>query len=151
MSSTTVTATPNHSGATVVIKLGGTEDDDRTVDLAVGDNVITVEVTAEDGSDKTYTVTVTRAKAAVTIGADAATADEGDALSFTVTRSPVATDELEVKLSVSETGTFVPPGNEGMKTITIPRNMDSAKHTVRTVAGDEVWDVPLHGDRRADG
>ena len=141
VASTKVTATPNHARATAVIKLDGTEDADRTVDLAVGANVITVEVTAEDGSDKTYTVTVTRAKATVTIAADASMADEGDALSFTVTRSPSAADALTVKLDVSETGTFVPPGNEGMKTVTIPANMPSAKHTVRIVAGDEVWDA----------
>ena len=141
VASTKVTATPNHARATAVIKLDGTEDADRTVDLAVGANVITVEVTAEDGSDKTYTVTVTRAKATVTIAADASMADEGDALSFTVTRSPSAADALTVKLDVSETGTFVPPGNEGMKTVTIPANTPSAKHTVRIVAGDEVWDA----------
>ena len=141
VASTKVTATPNHARATAVIKLDGTEDADGTVDLAVGANVITVEVTAEDGSDKTYTVTVTRAKATVTIAADADEAGEGDALSFTVTRSPSAADALTVKLNVSETGTFVPPGNEGMKTVTIPANMPSAKHTVRIVAGDEVWDA----------
>ena len=32
-----------------VIKLGGVEDSDGTVSLAEGSNVITVEVTAEDG------------------------------------------------------------------------------------------------------
>ena len=58
---TTVTPTPNHSGASYVIKLGGMEDPDGEISLAVGSNVITVEVTAEDGSTtRTYTVTVTR-------------------------------------------------------------------------------------------
>ena len=58
----TVTATKNHADATAVIKLGGTADADGTVALAVGDNVITVEVAAEDGvTTETYTVTVTRA------------------------------------------------------------------------------------------
>ena len=59
---TTVTATPLDSDATTVIKLNGTVDADGTVDLELGsDNVITVEVTAEDGTTKkTYTVTVTR-------------------------------------------------------------------------------------------
>ena len=61
---TTVTATANDGGATYVIKLDGAEDADGTVDLAVGRNVITVEVTAEDGeTTQTYTVTVTRAAA----------------------------------------------------------------------------------------
>ena len=62
VSQTTVTPTVNDSGAKYVIKLGGVEDEDRTVSLAVGENVITVEVTAEDDTTtKTYTVTVTRA------------------------------------------------------------------------------------------
>ena len=59
---TTVTATAIDDGASYVVKLGGVEDADGTVDLAVGANVTTVEVTAEDGTTtKTYTVTVTRA------------------------------------------------------------------------------------------
>ena len=114
--------------------------DGHQVALSPGDNVIKVKVAQGDES-QTYTVTVTRARATVTISADAATADEGDALSFTVTRSPAAADELEVKLDVGETGTFVPPGNEGMKTVTIPADTASAKHTVRIVAGDQVWDA----------
>ena len=58
---TTVTPTANHSGASYVIRIGGVEDDDGTVSLAAGSNVITIEVTAEDGQTaKTYTVTVTR-------------------------------------------------------------------------------------------
>ena len=59
---TTVTPTVNHDGATYAIKLGGVTDADGVVPLAVGGNVITIEVTAEDGNaSKTYTVTVTRA------------------------------------------------------------------------------------------
>ena len=59
---TTVTATPLDPDATTVIKLNGAVDADGTVDLELGsNNVITVEVTAEDGTTKkTYTVTVTR-------------------------------------------------------------------------------------------
>ena len=59
---TTVTPTTNDDGATYAIKLGGVTDADGTVSLSVGSNVITVDVTAEDGNaSKTYTVTVTRA------------------------------------------------------------------------------------------
>ena len=61
---TTVTATANDGGATYAVKLDGVADSDGTVPLAEGSNVITVEVTAEDGqTTKTYTVTVTRAAA----------------------------------------------------------------------------------------
>ena len=59
---TTVTPTLNDSEAIYVVKLGGMTDSDGTVSLTVGSNVITVEVTAEDGSTKrTYSVTLTRA------------------------------------------------------------------------------------------
>ena len=69
----TVTATANHTGATVeyldgsdteLVDADSTEDGHQ-VDLDVGDTVIKVKVTAEDGSTtQTYTVTVTRAAAA---------------------------------------------------------------------------------------
>ena len=60
---TTVTPTANDTGATHVVKIDGAEDGDRVIPLAVGSNVIIVEVTAEDGkTTKTYTVTVTRAE-----------------------------------------------------------------------------------------
>ena len=65
MSQTTVTPTVNDSGASYVIKLGGATDADGVIALGVGSNVITVEVTAEDGrTTETYTVTVTRAQEA---------------------------------------------------------------------------------------
>ena len=58
---TTVRPTTNDDRARgYVIRLGGVEDDDGTVSLAVGENVITVEVTAETGDTRTYTVTVIR-------------------------------------------------------------------------------------------
>ena len=62
LAETTVTPTVNHSGASYIIKLGEVEDDDGVISLAAGSNVITIEVTAEDGeTTQTYTVTVTRA------------------------------------------------------------------------------------------
>ena len=64
---TTVTTVRNDVEATHAIKLDGVEDADGVVALAVGENVITVEVTAEDGvTTRTYTVTVTRDGAAAT-------------------------------------------------------------------------------------
>ena len=59
---TTVTPTTNHDSATYVVKLGGVVDDDGTIPLAAGANVITIDVTAEDAvTTRTYTVTITRA------------------------------------------------------------------------------------------
>ncbi len=61
---TTVTPTASDDGASYVIKLDGVADADGIIPLAVGSNVITVVVTAEDGENaRTYTVTVTRAEA----------------------------------------------------------------------------------------
>ena len=61
VASTAVTPTLSDSRASYVVQLDGVDDDgDDVVDLAVGTNVITVVVTAEDGTTKTYTVTVTR-------------------------------------------------------------------------------------------
>ena len=45
-----------------MVKLGGVKDAEGVASLSVGSNVITVEVTAEDGqTTETYSVTVTRA------------------------------------------------------------------------------------------
>ena len=64
---TTVAATASDEGATAVVKLGGVADADGTVALEVGSNVITVEVTAEDGTTtQTYTISVNRAVAPLT-------------------------------------------------------------------------------------
>ena len=61
---TTVTPVRNDVEAAHLIKVGRVEDTDGEVALAVWENVITVEVTAEDGeTTRTYTVTVTREEA----------------------------------------------------------------------------------------
>ena len=61
VSSITVIAIPSDPGATVVIRIGGKEDPDGTVELLEGTNVIEVEVKDEDGvTSRTYTVTVIR-------------------------------------------------------------------------------------------
>ena len=90
---TTVVPTMNHSGANSVIKLGGV-DDDGTVSLSVGSNVITIEVTAEDGqATQTYTVTVTRAENSLPTGVPtiSGTAQVGQTL--TVDTSGIADED----------------------------------------------------------
>ena len=65
VSSTTVTAVASGDGASVVIadRDGETQGTSRSVSLVVGDNEITVTVTAEDAATtKTYTITVARAE-----------------------------------------------------------------------------------------
>ena len=56
----TVTPTLNHSGASYVIKLNGVVDTDGVIPLTLVNNVIAIEVTAEDGIvSETYTVFIT--------------------------------------------------------------------------------------------
>ena len=74
---TTVTVTPTDADATAEIALGGVVDADGTIDLAVGANVITITVTAEDGTDQVYTITVTRAAAMAVLTEFQALAAEG--------------------------------------------------------------------------
>ena len=64
LSTLTVAASAAGAGATVSVP-GGTRDADGnwTVPLAEGDNEIAVTVTAQDGTTRTYTVTVRRAPA----------------------------------------------------------------------------------------
>ena len=64
VSSVTVTATPNHDGASVA------QSPANPVALAVGVNPITVTVTAEDGTTGAYTVRVTRDAPGVSSDAD---------------------------------------------------------------------------------
>ena len=72
--STTVTAVTAHPHATAVIKVNDVEDEDGTVDLVAGYNVITVVVTAQDGTTtRTYTVTVLRAQPEDTCTSDSET------------------------------------------------------------------------------
>ena len=86
---TTVTATPRDPTATTMIKLDGVANADGTVALALGANVITVEVTAQDGTTmRTYTVTVTGVAANDT----QETASNGDPLTARFTNVPGAHD-----------------------------------------------------------
>ena len=98
---TTVTATANDGGAAYVIKLGGVEDADGTVALAVGDNAISVVVTAEDGqTTQTYTVTVNRAGPPLTAWFEGvpATHDGTDPFTFRIAFSePISTSYVVMR------------------------------------------------------
>ena len=102
VSQTTVTPTVNDSGASYVIKLGGVTDADGVLALRVGSNVITVEVTAEDGNAaRTYTVTVTRAAPPSTDAALSALTLNG--IDFGTFDSTTASYTATVANSVSQT------------------------------------------------
>ena len=94
VTSTTVTAETTDENATAVIMINGVEDEDGTVDLVAGYNIIAVVVTAQDGTAKqTYTVTVLRAQPD----------DDDDSTDDTIT-SLLA--RLEVELTETVVGTY---------------------------------------------
>ena len=132
--SVTVTATKNHADATdPVIKKGATEYANGTVPLAVGDNVITVEVTAEDGvTTETYTVTVTRAAATVSTDAtlSALTVSPGEIHGFD---SAVTTYGVGVANSATSI-TVTPTANDDNATI-IVNGTAVASGSAHTVSG----------------
>ena len=88
VSTLTVDALPSNSQASYVVRFGGATAPDGNVSLSVGSNVITVEVTAEDGeTTETYTVTVTRAENTPATGAPtiSGTAQVGQTLTASTT------------------------------------------------------------------
>ena len=110
MTETTVTPTVNHSGASYVIKLGGVTNADGTVSLAVGSNVITIEVPAEDGeTTRTYTATVIRATPPSTDATLSALTLSG--INFGTFASGTTSYTAQVAYSVSET-TVTPTVND---------------------------------------
>ena len=87
---TTVAPTVNDGGATYAVKIDGVTDANGVIPLVVGGNVITIEVTAEDGNTvKTYKVTVTRAAPTVpgpaaTVELSSDSVDEGTEITVTM-------------------------------------------------------------------
>ena len=137
-SETTVTATPLDPDATTVIKLNGTVDSDGTVVLNVGsNNVITVEVTAEDGTTmQTYTVTVMRTTApGVSVEPTALTVREEDATgeSYTVVLGSRPTSSVEITVA-GHSGTDVTPTPT---TLTFTTSNWNTRQTVTVTAGND--------------
>ena len=93
---TIVTAIPLDPDASVEIRINDEEDADGTVDLVAGYNVITVVVTAEDGTTtQSYTVTVLRAQPD----------DDDDSTDDTIT-SLLARLDAELRETVQHTSTY---------------------------------------------
>ncbi len=111
--STTVTATPNHAAATVVITPVDDADlsaEGYQVSLDVGSNVVSVKVTAEDGTTtRTYTVTVTRAanSATVVVTAPDGATDGTRAFEVTWVDTQDCTDGYKAYLGLVSNGVVV--------------------------------------------
>ena len=144
---TTVSATVNYqsvpgkeSGSSLAIT---PLDDDgvlsgHQVDLDVGVNVITIVVTAEDTSTKTYTATITRKPLLIEIEPVSTTIHEGDPARFRITRSEALSWATSVTLLISDGTASVISGSP--TTIwTIPINATEIVATVATTQ-DGVWE-----------
>ena len=160
---TTVTATANNEEASYVLKLGEETDEDGTVELSVGSNVVSVEVTAEDGeSTKTYAVTVTRAEAPPELSTDATPSSlalsdvtftfASDTASYTVKLGEQTGEDGTVVLTVgSTTISIVVTANEGETTRTYAVTVTRAEappvlSTDATLSSLELSDVPFTFD-----
>ena len=136
---TAVTPSTNHEGATYTVQLDGVSDADGTVDLAVGENVITIEVTAEDGETaRTYTVTVTRAEPP----SDDATLS-GLALSGVTLAFDPATDSYDVSVAhdVEQTTVTATPNHDGAAYAVQLDGVADADGTVDLAMGENVISI----------
>ena len=109
-------------------------EDGHQVALAVGQNVIKVRVTSQDGS-MTRTYTVTRAGLPELSVANAAAA-EGDDVTFTVTLSPAATEDVTATWTASigsgDTAVAADLGSTTTGTLTFMAGDTEERFTVAT-------------------
>ena len=148
--SLTVTPKAADSNATVAVNDGAVASGSASgaIDLTVGANVIEVTVTAEDGTDKTYTITVTRCGPCMSI-ADSS-AEEGDTLSFTVSKEGPGTASIDWDVSIagSDTASLADLGTTVSGTIAFAEQDSGKVFTVDTVQDavdetDETFTVTL--------
>ena len=100
----------------------------RRVNLEALGGPFTFNITDDD---TTTTTTLPTTLPVVSVSGGSAV-NEGAAASFTVSASPAPSASLTVRLTVSQSGSFVAPGLLGAKTVTIAGGQASAVHTVAT-------------------
>ena len=152
----TLTAMTTDDGASVsAVTLEGTAiaDTDFTdgitvPSLLVGDNAITVAVTAENGAIRPYTVTVTRGMPVpVDIEPNYDSIGAGiEDLVFTLTREGAATDALEAMVTIVQEQSWL--GNSNLSH-TVTFAVDSATATLTLAARNFLFDPDTSGDLTA--
>ena len=136
----TVTANPQDPKASVTVN---GKDPSTPVSLAVGENTITVVVTAPDARyTRTYTVTVTRAAApastavAVTLSATPNPVAEGSSVTVTAVLAKALSEDVTIPLTV--TGGTSEDGDHGtLASLSIPAGGTSATGTITTSDDDD--------------
>ena len=152
---TSVRLTPTASHGAAAVKVGkqattlapvASGSPSAAIDVDVGDNAIDVEVTAQNGATKTYTVTVTRpGTPLVSLGAAPNPVAEGSAVTITATLSAALSTSVTIPVTLSpgsaETNDYgsladitIPSGStSGTAAITTSQDAD-ADHETFTVA-----------------
>ena len=127
-------------GARFAITSGGllslkAAQDYETPGDADGDRVYEVTVQVSDGANSDTAeleVTLQDVAPAVTVAADAATIEEGEAAVFTVTRAGDLSGALTVAVAVGETGTVLASGGSGTKRVSFGDGAASATLSAAT-------------------
>ena len=106
--------------------------------LSVGENALKVEVTAEDGTARTYAVTVTRQEApvAVSLSATPNPVREGSPVTVTATLAKALEEAVTIPLTVTR-GTSEDGDHGSLASISLPAGFTSATGTVTTSSDDD--------------
>ena len=134
-----VTPTVAHSAATVTVS--GTTVTSGSASAAIalseGLNAITVRVTAQDGTTKDYTVTITRqapdAPPAVSLSASPNPVTEGSSVTVTATLTKAHTETADVTIPLTLTAGTAESGDYGaLASITVATGATSGTGTITT-------------------
>ena len=113
------------------------EDADGTVGLELGGNIITVEVTAEDGTMKTYTVTVT-IEATISFQSEEYYVSEGDSVEVTMVLSHARPGNATITFELMTTDFNSTPDDYTLpESITFGANQTSASFTITATQDTE--------------
>ena len=104
------------------------------VALGVGDNVITIRVTAENGATKDYIVTITRAAPTVSLNASPNPVSEGSAVTITATLTAALSTDVTIPLTIAAGNTN--PAESGdygaLASITVAAGQTTGTGTITT-------------------
>ncbi len=141
---TVVNGSIDGGGTTLTIPVGAVESETVTVtrgSMATAPVTADINLPSRPGNHSGYSLVKDAnlpfqiSPPIITIEAGPAVT-EGTAAQFTVTVNPAPAANLDVSLTIGQTGGYVAAGNLGGKTVRIPSNMASATYSVNTVGDD---------------
>ncbi|WP_158386095.1 InlB B-repeat-containing protein [Clostridium aceticum] len=114
------------AGATVIVDgyVVGSGQPSQAINLNAGENTVKVEVTAQDGSIKTYTVTVTRAESVAPPRNSSGGGGGGDSTPLSNNKEVIITTQDQVQKLATETITEI-DGNREIKLVVDSQQINS--------------------------